>query len=135
MSKGMRVLAVTGGLILTGMVVGALCAVVAFPLIFLPLGLPRDVSQSALLAIAAVLGAIIGGVLAPVVAWGLLRRVPALPARRVPIGWNVGLGHGFLAMRNARTIPPASSASQRNTRILPEMGLRSARGPSYRLHS
>jgi hypothetical protein len=104
MSKGMRVLAVTGGLIATGMVVGALCAMVAFPLIFLPLGLSPDVSESALLAIAALFGAIIGGVMAPVVAWGLLRRVPLGRA----VGWSavgtvVGAVAGMIVQENPVT--------------------------------
>lgn len=97
----MRVLAVTGGLIVTGMVVGALCAMVAFPLIFLPLGLSPDVSESALFAIAALFGAIIGGVMAPVVAWGILRRVPL--GRAVAwsaVGTVVGAIAGMIVLEN-----------------------------------
>jgi hypothetical protein len=44
---------------------------------------------------------------APVAVRGLLGSVPALPARWVPIRWNVGLGHVLAgAVRNAGTIPP-----------------------------
>ena len=46
---------------------------------------------------------------------GLLRRVPALPARGVPIGRNLGLRHDARApCATPRTIPPGRTAGQRN---------------------
>jgi hypothetical protein len=71
-----RVLAVTAGLILTGMVVGALCAGVALALVMAARGQWRAVFDPALWALAAAVGGAIGSVAAPLMSWLFLRRVP-----------------------------------------------------------
>ena len=75
MTRRTRILAVTGGLIATGVVVGAVCGVVALWL--------WEVRQTSgihpdylLAAISAIVGGLVGGVTAPLLAWGLMRRVP-----------------------------------------------------------
>ena len=47
---------------------------------------------------------------------GLLRRVPALPARGMPIGRNVGLRHESRAPATRRTIPPGPHGRPKETR-------------------
>lgn len=73
MSRVMRIIAVTVGLIVGGAIAGALAGGIAFSLV-LVLGGGPGFSLDAF-TIAAVFGAPLGAVAAPILAWLLLRRV------------------------------------------------------------
>ena len=75
-SRLRRILAVTAGLVLTGAIVGAITSAVALLLVSLSDGVHGMAEATSGLGFAAIAGAAIGGVLAPVEAWVLLRRVP-----------------------------------------------------------
>ena len=71
-----RVVAVTGGLIVVGAIVGGITSMLALTIVSL-VGGTRSLGGLTLgLGFAGAVGAIVGAVLAPVEAWILLRRVP-----------------------------------------------------------
>lgn len=76
MSRAARIVAVTGGLIVTGAVVGTLCAHVALALLLAPTEGWTLFADAELFWIAAVFGGALGAISAPVVFWALLRFVP-----------------------------------------------------------
>jgi hypothetical protein len=80
MTRGTRIALVTVGLAATGAGVGGACAAVTLALIstleFLFGGLALASLDAFVLSHAGLVGAVIGGVAAPAVGWGLLRRVP-----------------------------------------------------------
>ncbi|MGH7528136.1 MAG: hypothetical protein ACREMX_15685 [Gemmatimonadales bacterium] len=71
-----RVLAVTAGLVLTGVVVGAACGGIAIALVAVLSGDWRSALRPGLWTLGGVVGAVIGAVVAPVMSWLLLRHVP-----------------------------------------------------------
>jgi hypothetical protein len=73
-SRSSRILVVTGALALTGAVVGALCGALSVTLALLPSGLRGFDAQ--IFAVATPVGAAVGAVITPLIAWVLLRSVP-----------------------------------------------------------
>jgi hypothetical protein len=76
MNRGARIVVVTGGLILTGAIVGTLCAYVALALLLAPTEGSTLFADADLFWISAVFGGVLGAISAPVVFWALLRFVP-----------------------------------------------------------
>jgi len=77
MARSGRIIAVTLGLVAAGAIVGAASAIGIVVAVVGPNN-PADVlrpSSSALLATIAAFGALAGGLIAPTILWGLLRRV------------------------------------------------------------
>jgi MFS family permease len=71
-----RIAAVTAGLVATGAVVGATVGVLMISLWLLPGDLAELWTDTDLLLISAMFGAMVGGVFGPVAAWLLMRHVP-----------------------------------------------------------
>jgi hypothetical protein len=83
MSRATRILAVTGGLILTGALLGGIAGAAALGVsLAITEGLGRQLPGALLFG--GILGAAIGSVAAPLAGWILLRRVPLGRA----IGWT-----------------------------------------------
>ena len=79
MSRLGRILAVTAGLSAAGIVVGALCGAAVVAMVLVVRDGPRslfDPELDGIFGLAAALGAVVGVIAAPALAWGLLRRVP-----------------------------------------------------------
>ena len=76
MSRARRIVVVTAGLAATGAVVGALVGVLALFLGSLVRAGWAAASDPFGYAIAAIIGAAIGAVVAPILAWGVMRHVP-----------------------------------------------------------
>jgi hypothetical protein len=74
-SRSSRILVVTGALALTGAVVGAVCGVLSVTLALLPFTGFRGFNAG-VFTLATPLGAAIGAVTTPLIAWVLLRSVP-----------------------------------------------------------
>lgn len=78
--RARRIALVTAGLIGAGAAVGALCAAAALAVVLACNGVFGDRltpdEWAVFLAVAGVFGAVVGAIGAPVVGWGLLRRVP-----------------------------------------------------------
>ncbi len=83
MSRVARIVVVSGGLVLTGAVVGTLCAYVAVTVLCLPVPELRALLDAELFSISAIVGGALGAITAPMIFWGLLRFVPLGRA----IGW------------------------------------------------
>jgi hypothetical protein len=75
MSRGMRIFALTGGLMATGAIMGAVCAMIALAVVFVSRGATPDLF-SLEMRVGAAVGAGIGAVGAPLVAFVLLRQAP-----------------------------------------------------------
>ena len=74
MARISRTLGTTAGLIAAGMVCGALAGVLAVSAwLMLLFGVPVD---SFILLFVGIVGAVLGGIAAPLLAWTMLRRVP-----------------------------------------------------------
>jgi len=74
-----RILAVTVGVVGAGAVVGALCGVVLASLALLLTASINELMSrdtAVFLGLCATVGGVVGGITSPIVAWGLLRRVP-----------------------------------------------------------
>jgi hypothetical protein len=71
-----RVLAVTGGLVIAGVIAGAVAAGCALALSLILLGEWRAAVDIGFWKFAGAVGAVIGGVAAPVTAWLFMRHVP-----------------------------------------------------------
>jgi len=93
----LRVVAVTAGLVLTGIVVGGLCGAAALALVLTVMGGGRKALDPGLLAIAAAFGAVVGAVVAPLMSWLFLRNVPLGRATlQTAIGSILGGAVGFV---------------------------------------
>lgn len=97
----LRVIAVTGGLVLTGAVVGAFCGALALSIVLMLYGDAHLVWNSLL---GAAFGAPTGAILAPLFTWGLLRHVPlgraiSHSAIGAVLGGVLGFGLGLLVLQ------------------------------------
>ena len=90
-----RIVGVTLGLTVAGAAFGALAGVVATEIVFAVAGLDL-LEGSWILVIPGFIGAILGGILAPLTAWCLLRRVPlGRMFRALTAGTIIGALFGF----------------------------------------
>ena len=76
MNRPLRIAAVTGGMLLVGALAGAVAAALALLVAIALTHPPFHLAVWGVLALAGMIGAVYGGVLLPVTAWILLRRVP-----------------------------------------------------------
>ncbi|MDQ6830025.1 MAG: hypothetical protein M3081_14305 [Gemmatimonadota bacterium] len=75
MARAGRVVIVTAGLVATGGVVGAICAIVALAIGFAVINSGAG-GDLAVFEFVGAIGAFVGTIMAPLLAWGLLRYVP-----------------------------------------------------------
>ncbi len=111
MQKASKVLIVTAGLVVTGAVVGAICGMVGLATSLAVQGESPAAQDLAIYAFAGVIGAFVGSIIAPLLAWGLLRYVPIGRAvAQCALGTTLGGMVAFTLEPNASLFVPVLGA-------------------------
>jgi len=98
-----RVIAITSGLVLAGGISGALSGILAIEVAVLIY--VRTFAPLQLLSASSVIGAVFGAIVAPVLAWSALRRVP-LGRAIAGIAVGAGLGGAIGVLAGASAVNP-----------------------------